>query len=887
MKRYFPISKPISILVLTIGALALVGVLMALVATNTRQTMLHLQNETQLVLEYEIALGQTLGLVREGTLFSEDPSVRSQSQEELTAQGHMRQQLLAVMEPELAAQFRALEGFLALTLERMRLEDASEVPVFPEREFQDNRGKCFTGVQHYLGTQLGRQASRQWMMALVLAVCACLLVIVGCALTLYIRHAYQQPVHAMIQALEERAQISTDCLDPSLGSLAQSVSQLIGRYQDTRQARFIVDSMTEGLLIISPQGRVLSANKSILEMLGYDETDLVGRPFTDVYVKVKSVHVQGFFKRNDTYKEEELFKTADGKVIPVRFSSSFLFDQDMEVLGFVCIAKDITKEKKVEEELQKQSDWFKITLASIADAVITTDTEGRVNFCNQAARQLLALEDDPDQKPLEHLFHPLDPATHHPHAIETAIAKGEPIQRELLLRQQDGRELTIDLIQAPIRSSQGLFHGTVFVLHDITQVRLAAIELLEAKEKAEAALELKSRFLAIMSHEIRTPMGGVLGMVEQLLHTDLNATQRQITEIIHASGDSLLHLLNDILDFSKVEAGKLVLETMPFSLETLVGEVTGLLSQKASAKGLGLHTQIDPALPAVLCGDPTRIRQILLNLVSNAIKFTAHGQVTLSVELEQRQGEWLTLTWHVRDTGIGIDSEAMTRLFEAFTQASADITRKFGGTGLGLTICKQLAEAMHGRIWASSQPGEGSTFSFSLPLREAATQDGTRPAGPAQDGPRPTTPASAPALAADPSAYRILVAEDNPVNQRIAANILDQLGFACRIVEDGRATMAALDEEAFDLVILDCHMPVLDGFETTRAIRALGDDRNQLPIVAVTARALEGDREACIAAGMDDYLTKPLRRPDLMACLSRLLLERPPKEASRIQATEA
>lgn len=870
MKRHTPISKPIPIIALTIIVCAAICILLALAQFSIRKQHVQLLAQTQLLHEYDNKLAKSLEHMRDGTLFSDDPGLRSLSKDELTNHDGLRANLLARMTPQLSDELKELEDQLATILGRMTQESPARDPKFPEQEFQALRSECFADVQRFLAKEQNSLAASQQTLLLAMLGFAGLLSSIGIALILFFRHAYQKPARTMVQALEERAQIPTDCRDPGLTSLAYSLNQLIGRFQDTRQARFILDSMTEGLLIISPQGRILSANKSILEMLGYEESDLVGRPFTEIYVKVKSVHVQGFFKRTETYKEEELFKTAGGKIIPVRFSSSFLFDQDMEVLGFVCIAKDITKEKKVEEELQKQSDWFKITLASIADAVITTDTEGRVNFCNQAARHLLSLEDDPEQKPLDSLFRPLDPVTRQPHLIETTIAKGEPIKKEWLLRQSDGKELTIDLIQAPIRSNEGLFHGTVFVLHDITQVRLTAIDLQEAKEKAETALELKSRFLAVMSHELRTPMGGVLGMVEQLLQTEMTPEQRQITDIIHKSGESLLHLLNDILDFSKFEAGKLELDLIPFNVSTLVAEVVELLSQKANAKGVMLHATIDPAIPLWLCGDPTRIRQILLNLTSNAIKFTAQGEVALKIELERREDERVEVLWQVRDTGIGIAPEAMPRLFEAFTQATADTTRKYGGTGLGLTICKELTEAMHGTIWATSQPGVGSVFSFSLPLNEARGGE-TLASAPSS---------STPSLPDETQLYRILVAEDNPVNQRVAEHVLAQLGFSSRIVGDGRAALEALEQEPFDLVLLDCQMPELDGFETAQAIRSHEREGTHLPIVAMTARALEGDREACLEAGMDDYLTKPLRKQELVESLARLLHDKPPKCAS-------
>ncbi|MBX3743680.1 MAG: response regulator [Verrucomicrobiae bacterium] len=393
---------------------------------------------------------------------------------------------------------------------------------------------------------------------------------------------------------------------------------------------------------------------------------------------------------------------------------------------------------------------------------------------------------------------------------------------------------------------------------EIVERRRHEMEAREARLAAEEASRVKSVFIANMSHEIRTPMNGVLGMCEFLLGTPLSTEQRDAANTLKYSSESLLAQLNDILDLAKIEAGKLELERTPFRLDALVDASVGLFIPKAQVKGLALTATLHPELPAVLVGDPVRLRQVLFNLVGNAVKFTLQGSIGLAVRPCGLPAGPAGVEFEVRDTGIGIVPEQLPLLFKAFSQADSSITRKFGGSGLGLAVSRQLAELMGGSIEASSMPGQGSTFVLRVPLPAAADPGVVSCSGAAA----PASPRAqrAPVLGPFPVALRVLVAEDNPVNRKVAGLYLGRMGCEVVFAVNGRQAVEAAAEEAFDLVLMDCQMPELDGLAATRLIRQNETcTGRRVPIIAMTASAVRGDREACLAAGMDEYVSKPVQ----------------------------
>ena len=551
------------------------------------------------------------------------------------------------------------------------------------------------------------------------------------------------------------------------------------------------------------------------------------------------------------------------------------------VLGLTLVTSMVDRRfSSQSKELLASEEHYRLLFQNSLAGVYRCTLDGRLLECNSAFATVFGYESCE-----ECLRYPITAHYDLPESRQPLIARlredKQILGHESRFRRKDGSAVWV-LVNAILREGQAGDFGNNEVtevidatLIDITARKVGEEAVRRAMEAAEAANRAKSEFLANMSHEIRTPMNGIIGMIEFVLGTDLTAEQREYVEVAGVSAELLLRLINDILDLSKIEAGKLELSSTAFDLRQDLDETIRLLAASAQKKGLKMDLQVAPEIPAAFQGDPMRLRQVLINLVGNAVKFTAAGEVAVRVRQEQIQGQRLMLHFTVTDTGIGIPAESREKIFAAFTQADSSTTRRFGGTGLGLTIASHLVTLMGGRIWVESEADVGSAFHFTLPLTALAAAASTPP----RPGPVAVAPPPPPA---SPQARRVLLAEDNPVNQRVVVKILEKQGFSVVLAQNGREAATAADRGSFDIVLMDVQMPEMDGFEATAEIRRQeqGTGRH-LPIIALTAHALSGDREACLAAGMDDYLSKPIRAQDLLALIAQLTARNSDRPADR------
>ena len=625
--------------------------------------------------------------------------------------------------------------------------------------------------------------------------------------------------------------------------------------------RVMADSCPTMLWVTDAEGGIQFINRALREFFGTTREDVAGLKWQSLLHPDDAPEYLGAFQRavreRTRFRAEARVRRADGESRLIGSNAEPRLSPGGIFLGHVGLSADITDRKQAEVALRRSEEKFRQLAENIRQVFwMMPPAANEMLYVSPAYEHVWGRTcESLYQSPMSwtEAIHPDD--LERAHVAFGRQKQGESLESEYRIRTPDGREKWIRDRAFPIRDQDGQLIRIVGIAEEITEQKRHEEELINAREAAEAANRAKSRFLANMSHEIRTPMNGVLGMLQLLLQTDLNPEQRRFMDVAQNSGWALLSLIDGILDLSKIEARKITLEKLSFNLHHSIEEVSEPLRVQANAKGLRFHSRVSPETPQFLRGDVHRLRQVLTNLVGNAIKFTEKGEVTLYTALESQGDGTATIRFAIADTGIGIRSEQIPGLFSPFVQADGSTTRKYGGTGLGLAICKQLVEMMEGSIGVDSREGRGSTFWFTAvfeigPAETAGEQRQDRGRAPRQITGQ-----------IKPNA-RILVAEDNATNREVVLAQLYKLGYRADAVSNGAEAIQALlrgtdhPQEGYDLVLMDCQMPVMDGFEATRHIRA--SVHPGIPIVAVTADAMSGDRDRCLSKGMNDYISKPV-----------------------------
>ncbi len=760
----------------------------------------------------------------------------------------------------------------------------------------------------------------------------------------------------------------------------------------------LVESIPQNIVRKNLEGRFIFANQKFCQTIGKSMNEILGQTDYDLSPK----HLADKYRRDDLqvieteepYATTEIHTGSGDNDIYIETVKTPLRDSSGNITGIQCMFWDVTERHQMEEQLAYERDLLSALLDNVPDRIYIKDIESRFIKGSTALAKRLGLNTPEDIiGKTDYDFHPSDHAKSFHEDEQRVILTGKPIVNKVEQQtDENGRDIWASVTKVPFSNRSGIITGIIGISRDITALKLAERETARARDLALEAVQMKARFLAVMSHEIRTPMNGIIGMINLLLASDLSEEQIEYADTVRTSADALLDILNDILDLSKIEAGRLELEKTEFSLRQVIEEAVELHALRAEANHIELNCHIPLSLDNQFYGDAGRLRQILLNLVSNAVKFTEKGEVQTSVQLLEETEQGLRLQFTVKDTGIGISSEMSEKVFDAFRQADGSTTRRYGGTGLGLSISKQLSEMMDGDIWVESTPGEGSQFHLTVILEKApaidqhyasALKDRTllvivpnefarnAISSYARDMGLSVTPESSGSAARDilnkgesydlilldltiedtdcldliqeihanpkhgttkivllttrrhkvdsnilatlgitgtllkpvrigrmhqalhsaltgkshslktaaepdgarHDSLRILVAEDNPINQRVATLQLNKLGHHVEICEHGQEVLDTKLED-FDIVLMDCQMPVLDGMETTRLIREselASKTCNPVYIIAMTANTQEDDRAACLEAGMDDFISKPVQLQELQSALNKSL----------------
>jgi PAS domain S-box-containing protein len=644
-----------------------------------------------------------------------------------------------------------------------------------------------------------------------------------------------------------------------------------------------------GYLEIDLKGIVRRVNRRECELRKLAQREMIGQYCWDLIPPAERQRYRDQIERRLTGQTALLpyqhqYLRPDGGQVTVEIHEHKLENQHRIIVGLRLASVDVTERKKSEDQAYETAAELRALFQAFPDLFLRLDREGNILDCKggQSSDPFLSADKFTDRNLKDIL--PSDVVEQFGEAQDKVRKTGTLEVLEFKAEGKQGEQvyesrllpLSWDHWIAVLRNITARKSGELKLTEYAQELERKNEELEAALATAREATQLRSRFLANMSHEIRTPMNGVLGMTDFLLATKLTSEQQEFAESIKRSADALLALINDILDLSKIEAGKLRLDRVQFQLGPTIAEVVSLFALEARMKGLGFASNVPADLPRVVVGDPGRLRQVLRNLLGNALKFTDHGEIGVHAELLNEATNVVQIRFTVHDTGIGMPPDQQSRLFESFTQGDGSSTRRHGGTGLGLAISKQLVELLGGEIGVASEPGQGSRFWFTASFGKGASTEIPAPNPAMVQNPSTRTmakgPIAPPARAQKPvvvaSHLRVLLAEDNEINQRITLRLLEKLGVPADAVVNGREAVQALEKRKYDLVLMDCQMPDMDGFEATAIVRSR-EVGTHTPICALTANAMEGDRERCLAAGMDDYISKPVGLEKLQKAVDR------------------
>jgi len=634
----------------------------------------------------------------------------------------------------------------------------------------------------------------------------------------------------------------------------------------------LVENCGAGLLTTDLNGNITFINKRITSFTGFEPDEIIGKNYSSLVDTEWTNVINEKFKKQFLIRKSECclefpLRVKSGSIIWVE-QTSVILSEEGEPKGFQCLVKDITDKKNVEEELKKieqQREEYQFRLQSILDntplIVFIKDLEGKYLLANKSYRDAFQLTKEQIIGKTDFDLVSEENARRYREIDEYVIREQKNTEVEETI--QLGGEMTnLLIVKFPLFDKDNNIYGIGGIASDITERYLYGMHLIESKSKAEMAEQLQEEFLANMSHEIRTPMNGIIGMTNILLNTSMTDEQKDFLKVIKKSSDNLLVLINDILDLSKIKAGKLRIEKIDFRLRETLEHSINTFRCLIKEKGLTLRISVDLDVPDSLTGDPHRLNQILNNLISNAIKFTVKGEINLEIKAIQQENKEVDLLFCVADTGIGIAKEKLQTIFETFSQAETETSRKFGGSGLGLSITKKLIELQKGSIHVSSTPGEGTTFTFHIKYAIANNTVAKQYGNVKQD-----------TLKQDGlSGKRILIVEDNEANQKVIYHMLHNAGIEPDLADNGKVAIQLLEDGfEYDLIIMDLQMPEMDGFETTVYIRQKLN--LNIPIIAMTASALRNEKIKCLEIGMNEYMNKPFVPSDLFRELRRFLLK--------------